>query len=265
MKNKTVHRTKLKAGTYTMAPYHITRDSRLTSNAKILLIEILSDADDFRLSQSLYCKRLSWDKKQFDRAIQCLIKAGYVKRTPIDEKVSIPGVKKAGSKKVLYHYTISEYGNLNSDEVEIVGATPTVEELNEFTTDIESNEFKYYAVENLHDDRFNEFQYNSQLFNELKHHITTEAKNLQVEYIKHVKSNLKGYNTDKYPSSMKTKMDERIKQVVFTEKRQFKPSEHGGRDEAQQFWGQLISKHERETYHLRVDLETRMTDEQHGS
>lgn len=79
--------------------YKITRDKNLTSNSKILLIEILTDRDDCDLSQTTYCNRLQWDKKQFDRAIVNLEENGYIRRTKI-------------LNTRYYFYTVSEYGNL---------------------------------------------------------------------------------------------------------------------------------------------------------
>lgn len=77
----------------------ITRDKNITSNAKLLLIEILSDKDDFDFSRKLYLNRLGWDKKQLDRAIVCLENNGYIRKTKI-------------GKTNFNFYTISEYGNL---------------------------------------------------------------------------------------------------------------------------------------------------------
>lgn len=77
----------------------ITRDNNLSSNAKILLIEILSDRDDWDLSRKNYLKRLEWAPKTFNDAILKLEENGYIRRTPI-------------LNTIYYFYTISEYGNL---------------------------------------------------------------------------------------------------------------------------------------------------------
>ena len=77
----------------------ITRDNNLTSNSKILLIEILSDRDDWDLSRKNYLKRLEWAPKTFNDAIVNLEENGYIRRTKI-------------LNTRYYFYTISEYGNL---------------------------------------------------------------------------------------------------------------------------------------------------------
>jgi hypothetical protein len=112
MNNKKI-RTKKKSGNFVTIDTKIISDKNLSSNAKILLISILSDSDSFEVSQSLYCKRLGWEKNQFTRAIEQLEKTGYVKRTKLDSDKAIAGKLKKGSNRILYFYTVSEYGNLN--------------------------------------------------------------------------------------------------------------------------------------------------------
>ena len=126
MNNKKI-RTKKKSGSFVTIDNKIILDKNLSSNAKILLISILSDSDSFELSQSLYCKRLGWEKNQFTRAIEQLEKSGYVKRTKLESDKAIAGKLKKGSNRILYFYTVSEYGNLittdkneeNFDKLEI--------------------------------------------------------------------------------------------------------------------------------------------------
>lgn len=123
MKNKTVIRKKLVNGEFTTIHNSILFDTRLTPNAFRLMTAILSDSDtNFDLSQTLYCDRLKIAKKTFFRAIDNLVQCGYLKKTDVDKDVIIPKIKKANSDKKVYHYTISEYGNLKSEsqpEIEV--------------------------------------------------------------------------------------------------------------------------------------------------
>lgn len=115
MKNKIVYRKELVKNQFTSIHTSILNDTRLSSNAFRLLTSILSDNDEtFNLSQTVYCNRLGWNNKTFQRAIDDLIECGYIRRTEISNDKHIPGVKKAGSTKKIYFYTVSEYGNLNS-------------------------------------------------------------------------------------------------------------------------------------------------------
>ncbi|WP_264509956.1 helix-turn-helix domain-containing protein [Flavobacterium sp. N1719] len=129
MKNKTVIRKKLENGKFTTIHNSILFDTRLTPNAFRLITAILSDSDtNFDLSQTLYCDRLKITKKTFFRAIDNLIECGYLKKTEVDKGVSIPNIKKANSDKKVYHYTISEYGNLKPElEIQPENDTKSVE------------------------------------------------------------------------------------------------------------------------------------------
>jgi hypothetical protein len=103
MKNKNVIRKKLENGKFTTVHNSILFDTRLTPNALRLFIAILSDSDtEFNLSQTLYCNRLGITKKTFFSAIANLEECGYLRKSPTNVKN-------------LFHYTISEYGNLNND------------------------------------------------------------------------------------------------------------------------------------------------------
>jgi hypothetical protein len=129
MKNKTVIRKKLVNGEFTTIHNSILFDTRLTPNAFRLMTAILSDSDtNFDLSQTLYCDKLKIAKKTFFRAIHNLVQCGYLKKTDVDKDVIIPKIKKANSNKKVYHYTISEYGNLKSEsqpEIEVQPETDT--------------------------------------------------------------------------------------------------------------------------------------------
>lgn len=109
-KNKTIIRRKNEAGNFTTVSYKLLRDKNLKPNSKLLLIEILSDCDSFTLSQSLYCNRLGIDKRTFTSSIKDLENNGYCRRSKIKNTN-------------LYHYTFSEFGNLNKTVEEV--STPT--------------------------------------------------------------------------------------------------------------------------------------------
>jgi len=120
MKNKTVIRKKTENGKFTTIHNSILYDTRLLPNAFRLLTAILSDSDtQFDLSQTLYCDRLGITKKTFFKAITNLEECGYLKKTEIEKDVTIPKIKKANSNKKVYHYTISEYGNLKSESQKV--------------------------------------------------------------------------------------------------------------------------------------------------
>lgn len=111
MTNKTVIRKKNEVGKFTTMHHSILLDTRLSSTAFRLLTIILSDSDtQFKLSQTLYCNRLDITKPTFFSAIDNLEETGYLRKTEIDPE------NKKKTKKKLYHYTISEFGNLNPKE-----------------------------------------------------------------------------------------------------------------------------------------------------
>lgn len=117
MNNKKVIRRKNENGKFTTIHTSIINDNRLTSNSLRLLISVLSDNDEtFNLSQQTYCNRFNWDKRIFFKAISNLEECGYLRKTEIDSEKSIPKLKKAGSNKKIYLYTISEYGNLKKED-----------------------------------------------------------------------------------------------------------------------------------------------------
>lgn len=129
MKNKTVIRKKIESGGFTSIHNSIIKDKRLSPNGFRLLVSILSDSDDkFNLSQTLYCKRLGIEKTTFFNAINNLEDCGYLKKT----------ITKG---KKLYHYTISEYGNLNTSTTETKADLNLVESTNQTTPiQLEKNE-----------------------------------------------------------------------------------------------------------------------------
>lgn len=115
MKNKTVIRKKNEVGKFTTVHHSIMLDTRLSATAFRLLTMILSDSDtEFNLSQTLYCNRLNVTKQTFFNAIDNLEENGYLRKTEIEQE------NKKKSNKILYKYTISEFGNLNTKEKEVV-------------------------------------------------------------------------------------------------------------------------------------------------
>lgn len=115
MKNKKVIRKKNESGKFTTINLSVLNDTRLSTTARLLLISILSDSDEFSMSQELYKKRLGIGQSAYLNAISNLEEFGYLKKTEIENNVSIPKVKKADSNKTIYFYTISEFGNLSKE------------------------------------------------------------------------------------------------------------------------------------------------------
>jgi len=104
IKNKHVIRKENKKGKFTTVKYTILRDERLNSNAKILMIEILSDSDRFDFSETLFMDRMGVGPKAYRAALRKLVESGYVRKTPIKNTAN-------------FHYTISEYGNLKDKDI----------------------------------------------------------------------------------------------------------------------------------------------------
>lgn len=107
MKNKKVipYKNQLKAGTFTMLPNNLLNDNKLKLMSFKLLLSILSDSDEFTLSQTMYCNRLGISDRTFKNCIKDLEENGYVKRSNI-------------GKTHFNFYTISIYGNLNKETPE---------------------------------------------------------------------------------------------------------------------------------------------------
>jgi hypothetical protein len=99
-------------GTFSIIPIALINNQNLHSDAKILMISILSDSDDFNLNPSIYIKKLGWKHKDtFYKNINRLQEAGYLRRFEIEE--GIEGVKIKGSSKKIYNYLIDPNGKLN--------------------------------------------------------------------------------------------------------------------------------------------------------
>lgn len=263
MNNKKIKITNKKLGSFTTIDLDLLFDKNLTANAKILLFAILSDSDSFELSQSLYCKRLGWEKNQFTRAIEQLEKHGYVKRTRIENDKAIPGKKKKGSTRILYFYTVSEYGNLNNEETTEVksgvktSTPPSSEELNVFVSMIRENIFIESAFNNIDEQLLEGFESNKEVFDRVFSKVQSESKEIQKLYVGSVIDSLKDFKSDKYPLSLKNKMNDKIKQVVYKENRTFNPASFpGASDEAQAHWQILRSDYNKKQNSRRIDPET---------
>jgi hypothetical protein len=118
MNNKNVIRKKTKSGEFTTIHNSILFDTRLTPIAFRLLTAILSDSDDFKLSQTLYMRKLGLtENRAYLKAISNLESCGYLKKTEISKDKYIPFIKKINSDKKVFKYTISEYGNLMNENI----------------------------------------------------------------------------------------------------------------------------------------------------
>ena len=92
--------------------------------------------------------------------------------------------------------------------------------------------------------------------------ISNESKELQRLYINSIKDSLKDFQSDKYPLSLKKKMNDKIKQVVYNENRTFNlASFSGASDEAQAHWQILRSDYNKKLNSRRIDPETAALDD----
>ena len=263
MNNKKI-RTKKKSGSFVTIDNKIILDKNLSSNAKILLISILSDSDSFELSQSLYCKRLGWEKNQFTRAIEQLEKSGYVKRTKLESDKAIAGKLKKGSNRILYFYTVSEYGNLittdkNEENLSADNQIeqPTQEEREWVVNVVNENEFAKKSIEYIHNDLWENWQADRVKYKEFVKEWNHRTSELQARYVHHIKEILTDFNSSKYPKSLIQKMEDKIEHVVYLEKRFFKSEKFGGEDyEAKSFWLHLKNNYNRKKNYKRIDPET---------
>lgn len=187
-KNKTVHRKVNKNGTFTTINYTILRDKRLKPNAKLLLIEILSDTDKFKFSETLYMNRMRIAKKTLYRAIDNLETCGYLKKTKI--------------KNTDYnYYTISEFGNLNSNE-DVNDSEDIVEETSDtpkdrHTPDLELQTRVYAYLNQFYDfvdedvaDRYNTMANEGQDYYAIKSELDKILKKNKTQHFHEVKSSI---------------------------------------------------------------------------
>lgn len=115
-KNKTVIRADRVNGKFTTIPHRIINDKRLSTNARLLLISILSDADSFDFSRTGLCNRLDLTEYKLDKSLKELLDIGYLKKTKTHGQY--------------FHYIVSEYGNLTNESEDPV----VVNNVNEINT-----------------------------------------------------------------------------------------------------------------------------------
>lgn len=126
MQNKTVIRKENKPGHFTTIHHSILLDQRLSSNDKVVLILILSDADTFNLTQQSLINRLDLKKTAIKTVMKNLEKFGYLKRKDL----------KRG-----HYYTISEFGNLSP--------SPEIEETQELFTAVAHEQITEQIIPNI--------------------------------------------------------------------------------------------------------------------
>lgn len=110
--NKKVIRRDLEKSQFTIVHHSILYDKRLSPNALRILISLLADAENFNASYKLLENRFDISNKTVKAAFKNLEECGYVKRTKLARG---------------FHYTISEFGNLNPTKTE-VEETPKIKE-----------------------------------------------------------------------------------------------------------------------------------------
>ena len=133
-KNRKTTSTPLEKGRFTSISNFIINEAKLSPVARLLLISILSDSDDFSLVPSIYCKRLGIEVRYFRTLMEELIAGGFIKRVEVGGDRFIRGIKKSGSTKKVYEYLISAKGDLLNQPVETkdeVPSTPPVKIINE--------------------------------------------------------------------------------------------------------------------------------------
>ena len=99
--NKTIIKAERIAGKFTTISHRVIHDKRLSVTARLLLVSILSDAENFDFSRTGLWKRLGITEYKLDASIKELQKYGYLKKTKTHGQY--------------FHYTISEYGNLKNE------------------------------------------------------------------------------------------------------------------------------------------------------
>ena len=113
-KNKKVIKKDLTKSKFTTVHHSMLYDQRLSANALRILISLLADAENFNASYKLFENRFNISNKTVKAAFKNLEECGYVKRTKLARG---------------FHYTISEFGNLNPTKTE-VEETPVIKEVN---------------------------------------------------------------------------------------------------------------------------------------
>lgn len=111
-KNKKVIKKDLEKSKFTTVHHSMLYDQRLSANALRILISLLADAENFNASYKLFENRFNISNKTVKAAFKNLEECGYVKRTKLPRG---------------FHYTISEFGNLNPTKTEVEETTTTKE------------------------------------------------------------------------------------------------------------------------------------------
>lgn len=110
---KVIRINKKQDGTYLIVSKYILHNTNLKDFDKILLMSILSDADDFNFNVATYANRFGCERDKISRAIKRLVHAGYMKQEEKENRFN------------KWEYIISEYGNLNIEDKEPVREQPT--------------------------------------------------------------------------------------------------------------------------------------------
>lgn len=100
MKTPKIIRRENVANQFTTVHHSILLDNNLSPIAFRVLTLILSNSDNFKINQKYFIQTLKVNKKTVQKAFKNLEECGYMKRTELSRG---------------YSYTISEYGNLNSE------------------------------------------------------------------------------------------------------------------------------------------------------
>jgi hypothetical protein len=272
MKNKTNIKPKTRnAGTFTTVSLKLLNNNNLSRDARFLLIQIFSDSDEFTFSPTLYADRMGCTEKHIHNKVVELENHGFAKRTPLSKDSYVKGRKKKGSDKIIYHYTFSEFGNLNkSDEYPTkqvksevkLPIKPTKESLQQLAEWVENDYFAYTANELIDWIGIESFESDNDQFIALVERLANKVPHIQKLYIDEVKDSLKDYHSKKYPNSVKKKMDDKIKQTVFDEQRIFNPpSIAGALNEAQGYWDRLTNEYNKKQNDKNLDYETRLHDQ----
>lgn len=117
-KTTTIHRMDPKKGNFVTMSKDILTSTELTDKAKVLLMLMLNNADNWNISVCYYGKLLGWGNTTLSNTVKNLVMNGYL----LTDKHS-----KGKGLGFLYTYVVSEFGNLNPNKT-----IPTKEEVKEF-------------------------------------------------------------------------------------------------------------------------------------
>ena len=117
-KTTTIHRMDPKKGNFVTMSRDILTSTELTDKAKVLLMLMLNNADNWNISVCYYGNLLGWGNTTLSNTVKNLVENGYL----ITNKHS-----KGKGMGFLYTYVVSEFGNLNPNKTKL-----TNEEVKEF-------------------------------------------------------------------------------------------------------------------------------------